>query len=440
MPDFKQDRLYAALLNSGLQTKDPALYQVIYQLIGGVNRLAIQVSNVIPATITGVIINPSNTVEPLDGTGVAGTAVEYSRGDHKHEDNNRPSDDEKDALIGTSGVPSASNPYVTDADSRLTGGGSGGTTINEGNVIINEEVDQSDKWPLIVIPRDSRISFSDNIKGNASASRHGFMPKLDGDPTHFYNGAGGQTSPVSGVIPPSSSGSTGTMVGFLPLVPRPTYRRIQFSQATGLANALDHVGGNLTQGAIAAGTEALFNDNEGTWVRASLPATGGSGRTWTTTAGICRLDYDPFVEWYIRTGTITNIRIWLTINNTGNITNADDYSLRKGIGIRYSTVAGDSGWMPWHSDGAAQTIGAQIAPIAANTRYVLQMGVNPDNGNGYLTIYTGSDVKGRTTPASQTITVPAAAFGVAMTIAGGVITTTASAKTFDFAREYMECF
>ncbi len=39
MPEFQQDRLYSALLNTGLQTKDTPLYQVIYQLIGAINTL-----------------------------------------------------------------------------------------------------------------------------------------------------------------------------------------------------------------------------------------------------------------------------------------------------------------------------------------------------------------------------------------------------------------
>lgn len=55
---------------------------------------------------------PSATVAPLDGTGAAGVSTDYSRGDHKHADANRPTDDEKDALAGT-GTPSAANPYVT---------------------------------------------------------------------------------------------------------------------------------------------------------------------------------------------------------------------------------------------------------------------------------------------------------------------------------------
>mgnify|MGYP001562406919 CR=1 FL=1 len=40
MPVFRQDRLYSALLNTGLQIKDNPLYQVIYQLIGAVNEIA----------------------------------------------------------------------------------------------------------------------------------------------------------------------------------------------------------------------------------------------------------------------------------------------------------------------------------------------------------------------------------------------------------------
>lgn len=66
-------------------------------------------SNQLEASGSGT---PSATVAALDGTGSAGVSTDYSRGDHKHADANRPSDDEKDALVGT-GVPSGANPYVT---------------------------------------------------------------------------------------------------------------------------------------------------------------------------------------------------------------------------------------------------------------------------------------------------------------------------------------
>lgn len=60
----------------------------------------------------GSIPVPSGTVAALDGTGSAGAAATYSRGDHKHADANRPTNDEKAALDGT-GTPSGGNKFVT---------------------------------------------------------------------------------------------------------------------------------------------------------------------------------------------------------------------------------------------------------------------------------------------------------------------------------------
>lgn len=45
---------------------------------------------------------------------------------------------------------------------------------------------------------DAGISFSDITTNNASTSKHGFAPKLDGVVTHFYNGQGGWTTPAGG--------------------------------------------------------------------------------------------------------------------------------------------------------------------------------------------------------------------------------------------------
>ncbi len=74
--------------------------------------------------------SPSATVAALDGTGAAGSSAAYSRGDHKHSDANRPTNDEKAALVGTSGTPSAANKFVTDSDSRLSGSGGTVTSVD----------------------------------------------------------------------------------------------------------------------------------------------------------------------------------------------------------------------------------------------------------------------------------------------------------------------
>lgn len=45
-------------------------------------------------------------------------------------------------------------------------------------------------------PEDSAIAFTDVTTGNASTSKHGYMPKLGNDATKFFNGQGAQTTPT----------------------------------------------------------------------------------------------------------------------------------------------------------------------------------------------------------------------------------------------------
>ncbi len=61
----------------------------------------------------------AGNADTLDGQ----HASEFAAAGHTHDD--LPSADEKDALAGTNGTPSATNKYVTDSDPRLGGGGPG---------------------------------------------------------------------------------------------------------------------------------------------------------------------------------------------------------------------------------------------------------------------------------------------------------------------------
>jgi hypothetical protein len=45
---------------------------------------------------------------------------------------------------------------------------------------------------------EGALNLSDVTTGNASTTKHGFMPKLDNDPTHFINGQGNWAPPPSG--------------------------------------------------------------------------------------------------------------------------------------------------------------------------------------------------------------------------------------------------
>lgn len=310
---------------------------------------------------------PSDTVEDLDGTNDPGVSDEFSRGDHKHDDMNRPTDDEKAALVGTFGFPSTYNPYVTDTD-----------------------------------------------------------PRLDG------------------TIPDGDGGATGTKIGGTPLVPRPSWRRIQWTQSTGGTNTLDSNGGALAPVNVGLATSANLVDDEGVWDHITLTTTVSSGKTYAGVAAQAgRLDHDPFNEWFIRFHNTDHIRLWIMISD-GVPTSTDDLSARKGVGVRFSKqVAGDNGFVEWSSDGSTQTIGSQIGGnIAVDTAYVVQIGVNPDNSNCYLTVYEGlANCWARTNGTTHTITTPSAAFGVNMRVSLGIWNTAgAAANTFDFAREYFESF
>lgn len=68
---FDPSRLYAQLLNTGLQTKDNALYQVIYQLIGAVAELR---AGTTAGTSTGGGSSSTGLTEPEVAARVASNA------------------------------------------------------------------------------------------------------------------------------------------------------------------------------------------------------------------------------------------------------------------------------------------------------------------------------------------------------------------------------
>ncbi len=99
---------------AGALDGDGTLAAPLAVLVDGVT-IIINGLNQLEAVGGGGAGTPSATVAALDGTGAAGSSSDYSRGDHRHADTNRPTNDEKAALAGT-GTPSGANRYVT-ADS-----------------------------------------------------------------------------------------------------------------------------------------------------------------------------------------------------------------------------------------------------------------------------------------------------------------------------------
>lgn len=213
----------------------------------------------------------------------------------------------------------------------------------------------------------------------------------------------------------------------LGLFPRQISRKSAWSTA-------DLGAGTTTWDAIWAlthtGNTALV-DTTADWIRYATPATTDTVRGTRVNVDWAWADHLPLAECLIRTGPdITALRFSFLISNTATLpTSADDQSALKGFGIRYSTVAGDTGFTPWAASGAVQTTGTVIASIAANTIYVLSM---------EATSTTSARFKVNDS-AYQTLAIPAGALGTALRLQLSVATTTNSVKLVDMAALYGEC-
>src|SRR5207244_1526201 len=92
----------------------------------------------------------------------------------------------------------------------------------------------------------------------------------------------------------------------------------------------------------------------------------------------------PYMVAKFRTpADITNFRFQFGFVNAVLAGNTDDFSTSFGVGIRYSTVAGDPGFVSMTMDGTSQIIGTvAIAAIAASTVYTVEVGINLLGTNG----------------------------------------------------------
>lgn len=140
-------------------------------------------------------------------------------------------------------------------------------------------------------------------------------------------------------------------------------------------NSTTWVGIGEDGNAITA-TSALFKDAlYGIGRDVTTPAVAGNGVEVSSVATqqICP-QHDPTRTVLIRTGAdITNIRIW-SVLTSANPTDADDMGgAKEYMGFRYSTVAGDPGWVGVTRNAATgQTVSTIVAAIAASTLYKLR--------------------------------------------------------------------
>lgn len=231
---------------------------------------------------------------------------------------------------------------------------------------------------------------------------------------------------LAGGLDLSNSGLVDRPAAYLNGRPYPMWS--QYYLGTGAAS-FTNVGWTSTSN----GTQTAVTDASSTWGRHTTGAADVVNVAGFATAGSqWRFNHLPTVYARMRTGaSIADVRIYFIITTASPTGNTDDFSTSFGVGARYSTVAGDPGWVTWAADGTSQFIGTSaIAPIAASTEYFLSIRVGSTGTNG-VQIGVGT--------AYQTLSLPSTALNRAVIVSLAVKSTNAAATKFlDFASIYSE--
>lgn len=150
------------------------------------------------------------------------------------------------------------------------------------------------------------------------------------------------------------------------------------------------------------GTAALNNQADSTYSSFTSAAVLGSsaGMLGAATTLVNRVAQEFTLTLVIRTGaSLAALRFWFGLTSS-NFTNSDT-APGSTVAFRYSTVAGDTGWVGVTRDGATQSVTAQVAAIATSTRYKLKIRVS--GSTVYFSVNDGTEVSATANlPASTT--------------------------------------
>lgn len=186
---------------------------------------------------------------------------------------------------------------------------------------------------------------------------------------------------------------------------------------------------------LTAGTASASNDTDSTYINLLTGAVSGNIAGYVTaTFNLVRRSHNPVFHFLMRTGAaadIAAIRFWIGLFSAAP-TNVDAIAAgTSAVAFRYSTVAGDAGWLPVTNDGATQSTATAIGTIAASTRYLLSIEVDDTNGIAYFMV--NNDL---TTRRSINTNLPAAA--TELGAAWYLITNSGAGKNFKFSRAWCD--
>lgn len=163
---------------------------------------------------------------------------------------------------------------------------------------------------------------------------------------------------------------------------------------------------------------SVVTDADGQYERISSNA-DGSVQQRRSSQVLTTVDANPIYWARIRTGSsLANIRIWIGLT-TAAFTNVDTHA-GDCVALRYSTVAGDGGWVGV-TNGASQSVTSTIAAINASTKYTIKIALS---AGGTVATFTVNGVS-----VSTSSTLPAS--GTTFMMSAAVIRVSTANKTLD---------
>jgi hypothetical protein len=142
-----------------------------------------------------------------------------------------------------------------------------------------------------------------------------------------------------------------------------------------------------------AGTPTAANQTDSSYTLLTSAATLAQAAGWVTTYDQLQRRYNPLMEISIRTPSTFPAARWFIGFMAGPPGNADDPGAGL-IGLRYSTVAGDSGWKILLDDGTTMTVhGVDLAAYNADTPYLFRIRVDGSGGGmAYFSVNNGHEI------------------------------------------------
>lgn len=160
----------------------------------------------------------------------------------------------------------------------------------------------------------------------------------------------------------------------------------------GKASAAALVVDGMAAPTVTGGAATASNDTDSTYQNYATGAVSGNPNgIVSATFNLVRRSHNPIFSTVVRIMNILAIRVLIGLTSAA-LTNADTVAgATEFVGYRFSTLAGDSAWMPLTKDATTQTTGGGMDAVAVG-RWLLQIELDDANSRAIFTINNGTPV------------------------------------------------